>query len=134
MKMDERYADIINLSHHVSSKHPQMSISDRAAQFSPFAALTGHEEAIKETARLTEERIELDDDRKSRLNEKLQIILGNNEKYPEVSIIYFLPDAKKTGGSYVSYTGRLKKIDEYEKVLVMTDGVRIKIDQIYEIK
>lgn len=134
MKMDERYADIINLSHHVSSKHPQMSISDRAAQFSPFAALTGHEEAIKETARLTEERIELDEDRKSRLNEKLQIILGNNEKYPEVSIIYFLPDAKKTGGSYVSYTGRLKKIDEYEKVLVMTDGVRIKIDQIYEIK
>lgn len=134
MKMDDQYADIINLPHHVSSKHSQMPISDRAAQFSPFAALTGHEEAIKETARLTDERIELDEDRKFRLNEKLQTILGCNEKYPEVSILYFLPDTKKAGGSYVTYTGRLKKIDEYEKILVMTDGVRIEINQIYEIE
>lgn len=134
MKMDERYADIINLPHHVSSKHPQMSISDRAAQFSPFAALTGHEEAIKETARLTDERIELDEDRKYRLNEKLQMILRRNEKYPKVSVLYFVPDTKKTGGSYASYTGRIKKIDEYEKILVMTDGTKIEIDQIYEIE
>lgn len=134
MKMDERYADIINLPHHVSSKHPQMSISDRAAQFSPFAALTGHEEAIKETARLTDERIELDEDRKHRLNEKLQTILRTNEKYPKVSVLYFVPDTKKTGGSYARYTGRIKKIDEYEKILVMTDGTKIEIDQIYEIE
>lgn len=134
MKMDEWYADIINLPHHVSSKHPQMSISDRAAQFSPFAALTGHEEAIKETARLTDERIELDEDRKYRLNEKLQMILRRNEKYPKASVLYFVPDTKKTGGSYASYTGRIKKIDEYEKILVMTDGTKIEIDQIYEIE
>lgn len=134
MKMDERYADIINLPHHVSSKHPQMSISDRAAQFSPFAALTGHEEAIKETARLTDERIDLDDDRKYLLNEKLQMILKQNEKYPKVSVLYFVPDEKKTGGSYVSHTGKIKKIDGYEKMLVLTDGTKIAIDQIYEIE
>lgn len=134
MKLDERYADIINLPHHVSSKHTQMSISDRAAQFSPFAALTGHEEAIKETARLTDERIDLDDDRKYRLNEKLQMILKRNEKYPQVSVLYFVPDEKKRGGSYVSHTGKIKKIDEYEKMLVLTDGTKIALDQIYEIE
>lgn len=133
MKMDNRYNDIINLPHHVSSKHPRMAVSDRAAQFSPFSALTGHEEAIKEAARLTDARIELDEDRKNRMNEKLQMILERKEKYPEINILYFVPDVKKEGGSYVNYTGRLKRIDEYEKVLVMIDGVRIEIDQIYEI-
>lgn len=134
MKIDEKYADIINCSHHVSSIHPRMAIIDRAAQFSPFSALTGHEEAIKETARLTDERIELDEDRKYDLDEKLQMILRRKEKYPKIRILYFLPDAKKSGGSYVSYEGRLKKIDEYEKILFMLDGERIQMDQIYEIE
>lgn len=134
MKMDNRYDDIIDLRHHVSSKHPRMAICDRAAQFSPFSALTGHKEAIKETARLTDERIELDEDRKNRLNEKLQMILRRKEKSPQVSIWYFVPDVKKIGGSYVRYTGKLKMIDEYKRLIVMTDGMRIEIDQIYEIE
>ena len=101
----KEYEDIIGLLHHVSTVHPQMSIYDRAAQFSPFAALTGHEAAIRETARLTEEQAELNEDKKEELNEKLQELMAHAEEHPTVTVTYFKPDDRKEGGKYaVSYT------------------------------
>lgn len=128
-----KYDDIINLPHHVSSTRAKMPISDRAAQFSPFAALTGYDAAVKETARLTDERIELDESSKTILNEKLQIIMERIQERPEITVTYFLPDEKKAGGAYANVTGCVKKIDEYERTVVMTDGTKIPIDHIYEI-
>lgn len=128
-----KYDDIINLPHHVSATRAKMPISDRAAQFSPFAALTGYDAAVKETARLTDERIELDESRKTILNEKLQIIMEQIQEHPEITVTYFLPDEKKAGGVYTNVTGCVKKIDEYERTVVMTEGTKIPIDQIYEI-
>lgn len=128
-----RYDDIINLPHHVSTKHPHMSLYDRAAQFSPFAALTGHDEAIHETARLTDKKLELNEDAKTRLNEKLQIIFENNRAETKVTITYFVPDERKNGGEYISYTGNIKKIDEYKRAIVMMDKSIIPIEQIMEI-
>lgn len=125
------YDDIINLPHPTSTKHPRMSLYNRAAQFSPFAALTGHEEAIAETARLTERKIEQSEDVINRLNEKLQIIADNFET--EVTITYFVPDERKSGGAYVSHTGTVKRIDDYERTVVMTDKTVIPIEQISEI-
>lgn len=130
---NKNYDDIINLPNPTSKKHPRMSLYDRAAQFSPFAALTGHDAAIKETARLTDEKVELDDDTLNRLNEQLNIIrnhIGTNES---VSITYFVPDNRKSGGAYVTHSSTVKKIDEYERVVVMSDKTRIPIDQISEI-
>ncbi len=127
-----RYDDIINLPHPTSVNHPRMSLYDRAAQFSPFAALTGHDAAIKETARLTEHKIELSEDTISRLNEKLQIVSDHLET--EVTITYFVPDERKSGGAYVSHTGTVRKIDDYEHTLVMTDKTVIPIEQISEIE
>lgn len=109
-----------------------MSLYDRAAQFSPFAALTGHDAAIKETARLTEQKIELSEDTISRLNEKLQIVSDHLET--EVTITYFVPDERKSGGAYVSHTGTVRRIDDYEHTLVMTDKTVIPIEQISEIE
>lgn len=106
-----------------------MTAIDRAAQFSPFAALTGYEAAIKETARLTDERVELDEYAKDALREKLQIITDRIKEHPEITITYFQPDAKKKGGAYVTAVGSAKKIDEYERVVVMTDGTVIPIDE-----
>lgn len=133
MKETDRYHDIIHLPHHVSSVHQRMSVSDRAAQFSPFAALTGHEDAIKETARLTDEKIELDEDKKTVLNKKLQRILEKVAQHPVITVVYFLPDEKKTGGTYVRHTDHVKRIDEYEKTIIMGDGKKISMEQIYEI-
>lgn len=127
-----RYDDIINLPHPTSVNHPRMSLYDRAAQFSPFAALTGHDAAIKETARLTEQKIELSEDTISRLNEKLQIVADHLET--EVTITYFVPDERKSGGAYVSYTGIVRRIDDYEHTLIMTDKTVIPIEQISEIE
>ena len=107
--MNNRYADIINLPHHVSKTRPQMPIADRAAQFSPFAALTGYDSAIEETGRLTDSFIELDESRKAVLNEKLQSMLKNIKEQPEVAITYFQPDEKKNGGSYINISGVVKK-------------------------
>ena len=115
------YDDIINLPHPVSKNHPQMPLRDRAAQFAPFAALTGHDAAIKETARLTDERLELSEEVIAQLNEK-------------INITYFIPDAKKAGGSYVTCSGIVKKIDEYEHTMIMTDQTVIPIEQISDIK
>lgn len=126
------YDDIINLPHPTSQKHPRMSLYDRAAQFSPFAALTGHDAAIKETARFTEKQTEQSEDIVSRLNEKLQIISDNPGT--EITVTYFVPDERKMGGAYVSHTGIVKKIDDYEHTLVMEDRTIIPINQINEIE
>lgn len=127
--MKRTYDDIINLPHHISSTRSHMTAIDRAAQFSPFAALTGYEAAIKETARLTDERVELDEYAKDALREKLQIITDRIKEHPEITITYFQPNAKKKGGAYVTAVGSAKKIDEYEQVVVMTDGTVIPIDE-----
>lgn len=131
--MTNSYEDIINLPHHVSETRPQMPIADRAAQFSPFAALTGYDAAIKEAERLTEERIELDEYIKDALNDKLQIIADRIKEHPEIAITYFQLDAKKSGGTYVTAIGTAKKIDEYERVVTMDDGTVIPIDEIISI-
>ena len=128
----DKYEDIINLPHPVSKKHPRMSLYDRAAQFSPFAALTGHNAAIIETARLTEKKIRQSEDAISILNEKLHIITENPGA--EVTITYFLPDDRKEGGAYVIHTGAVKKIDRYENAVVMTDGTVIPVEDISEIE
>ena len=129
-----RYDDIINLPHHQSATRPHMSNYDRAAQFSPFAALTGHDAAIKETARLTDERLELSEEVIAQLNEKINIIRNNIGIEQNVSITYFVPDAKKAGGSYVTCVGIVKKIDEYEHTIIMMDQTVIPIEQISDIK
>ena len=129
-----KYADIINLPHHISPSRPQMAIADRAAQFSPFAALTGYDAAIEETERLTDSFIELDENRKSVLNEKLQLILEHIKEQLEVTITYFQPYDKKTGGAYDDITGFVKKIDDYEQCVVMTNGTKVLIKYIYEIE
>jgi len=131
--MKKSYDDIINLPHHVSATRPHMSAIDRAAQFSPFAALTGYGDAIKETARLTGERVELDEYMKDVLSVRLQIIADQLKEHPEIAITYFQPDEKKNGGAYVTVIGRVKKIDEYERVVVMIDGTRVPIDEIASI-
>lgn len=127
------YEDIIHLQHHTSTSRPHMSAHDRAAQFSPFAALTGYDSAITETARLTETRVELDEYSKTDLNEKLRIIQDHIAQHFEVSITYFHPDNMKAGGAYITTTGCVKKIDEYEHVVLMQDGTEIPINDILEI-
>lgn len=137
--MDEKkefhkYDDIINLPHPVSKTHPRMSLHDRAAQFSAFAALTGHEEAVMETARLTEERQILTEDAIAKLNEQLQLIRENLDKKWEVVITYFIPDAKKSGGAYISHSGIVKKMDVYTHTIVMEDGTVIPMEEILEME
>lgn len=128
-----RYDDIINLAHHVSKNRPAMSRLNRAAQFSPFAALTGYEGAIKETSRLTDRKVELDEATKAVLDEKLRIIQEQLSSNPEIEITYFQPDEKKAGGAYVSTLGIVKKIDNYERAIVMEEGTRIAIEEIISI-
>lgn len=127
------YDDIIHLPHHVSRARPGMTASNRAAQFSPFAALTGYDAAIKETARLTDKKIELDECRKDALSDRLQIIADRIKEHPELTIVYFQPDAKKKGGAYLTAVGSAKKIGEYERVVLMTDGTAIPMDEIISI-
>jgi hypothetical protein len=110
-----------------------MSSHDRAAQFSPFAALTGYDSAIIETARLTDTRVELDELSKADLNERLFMIQNQMNEQPEVLISYFQPDKKKPGGAYINVAGCVKKIDEYERTVVMQDATKIPIDDILEI-
>lgn len=129
-----KYDDIINLPHHQSKTHNHMSLLDRAAQFSPFAALTGHEEAIEETSRLTENRIELDDDTKVELNRRLQYIVTNIQVQPQVEITYYVADSLKDGGKYVTKKDRVKKIDMYRRVIVMIDKSEINVDDIVEVE
>ena len=108
-----------------------MSRIDRAAQFAPFAALTGYDAAVAETARLTTERAELDEDAKTRLNSRLQLILKRIEEQPEIDVTYFKPDDKKAGGAYFTASGKVKQIDEYKRALLFSDGIKIPLDDIY---
>ena len=132
--MDNKYSDIINLPHYQSKKRQPMSIHDRAAQFSPFAALTGHDEAIKETARLTDKKIELDETTKIQLNEKFNYIMEHIYNQPEITVTYFIPDSLKSGGMYVDFTGNVKKYDYLNRILHFTDATELKVDDILEIE
>ena len=132
--MNGPYDDIINLPHHVSKTHPRMSAIDRAAQFSPFAALTGHSAAIKETARLTDQKIELDEHTKSVLDMKQRILSEVIDDSPGITVTYFKPDTHKSGGEYLTVTGELKKINEYERALILTSGDHIPFDDILDIE
>lgn len=128
-----QYEDLIFLPHHVSSTRPKMNLSDRAAQFSPFAALTGHNAAIRETARQTDEFVLLDEERRIEVDLKLRWLKDHIKESPKVQITYFLPDEKKSGGAYVTTTGTVKKIDAYERCLWMSDQTVIPIEKIYEV-
>ena len=130
---NHRYDSIKKLPHHQSATRPHMSLNDRAAQFSPFAALTGYEDAVAEAARLTDTKIELDEYAKGAINERLNAIQDTLDEQPEVSITYYLPDKKKSGGAYIMVTGYVKKVDEYEHIVVMRDGTNVPIDDISEI-
>ena len=116
------YDDIINLPHPTSVKHPRMPLSDRAAQFAPFAALSGHSTALAETARLTDQDL------------KQQLLLERIKEQPEIMVTWFQPDEKKDGGRYIVSTGRLKRIHEAEQVLILTDGLKIPIGDIIELE
>lgn len=132
--MTGAYDDILRLPHPTSERHPRMPVRDRAAIFSPFAALTGHGAAIAETARLTQRRIELDEDGKTKLDWKQQMLGQIIDQRPEVTVTWFKPDEKKDGGSYVTASGQLKKTDGVERLLVLTDGTRIPLDDILDIE
>lgn len=133
-KDKHRYDDIISLPHHQSTERAHMSLHDRAAQFAPFAALTGHEEAIEETARITDEKIILDETAIDRINETLyEISLHLSEKW-NVSISYFKPDTLKQGGAYLTDVGSIKRIDAIEKLVIMDSGIKIKMEQIVGIE
>ena len=134
MRMNNRYNEIINLPHHVSTTRPQMPMSDRAAQFAPFAALTGYDSAIKETGRLTDERIELDEEALTALNRKYQLLIEALDDAPEVTITYFQPDERKAGGQYVSATGTVKKVDTFGRRILLQDGTRIPLDSVYDLR
>ena len=122
-----KYDDIINLSHHVSSRHPQMPMMNRAAQFSPFAALTGYDDAVRETARLTDEKIELDEYEKEELDRKIQWIGSHLDEHIPVSITYFQPDDRKAGGAYEKIVDTIRKINVYEHEILLTKGTKIPI-------
>lgn len=131
--MNKNYDDIINLPHFESKKHPRMSLEARSAQFAPFAALTGYEDAVKETARLTDKKIEIDDALKQILNNKLQYVLENNDINPEVTFTYFISDKRKSGGKYIEKEGNIKKIDNINGHVILKDKSKIKIDDIINI-
>ena len=128
------YDDIIDLPHHVSDTRPHMPMLDRAAQFQPFRALTGYEDAVRETARLTDQRVELTDEEKARLDAILQTLADSIGSHPQVILTYFQPDKRKAGGAYVTASGRLKKIDDLAGVLILTGGERIVIEDIVDIQ
>ena len=129
-----RYADIINLPHPVSRRHPQMSMADRAAQFSPFAALTGYEAAVEETARLTQTKVEMTEDKKQMLDEKLHLLLDSAHHPPAVRITYFVPDARKGGGSYETVTGCVRGIDPLGQYLILTDKRTVPLEDLWELE
>ena len=131
---NHQYDDIINLPHYVSPTRPRMSMIDCAAQFSPFAALTGYDAAIKETGRLTDQRIELSEDSRAALDRKQQLLVECLADHPEVSVTYFIPDERKSGGAYVTVTGIVKKVDDYQRLLLLTDGTKIPLDDILDLE
>ncbi len=128
----DTYSDIINLSRPVS-KRPRMSLEQRSAQFAPFAALTGYEGQVKETARLTNKKIEINEELKEILNQKIQLIQKKIKEQPQIEITYFIPDSKKEGGKYETVTNSVKKIDTYKGEIILIDGTTIAIDEIIDI-
>lgn len=133
MKERDDYSDIIKMPHPTSKKHPRMSSYDRAAQFSPFAALKGYDEGLCETARFTRERIILDEESKAAINEKLLLLKEEEHEHPQVRVTYFLPDARKAGGEYVTAEGELKRLDAYRKKLILPEN-EIPIEEIFSIE
>ena len=134
MNANSKYDEIINFPHHVSKTRPQMPMSDRAAQFSPFAALTGYDSAIRETGRLTDEKIDLDEESLNALNVRYQMFTDALEERPEVRITYFKPDERKAGGAYVTITGAVRKIDDFEQTIIMQDGTRIPMGDVLSLE
>lgn len=132
--MSGQYDDIIHLPNHVSLIRPQMPMQDRAAQFSPFAALTGYDAAVKETARLTDEKIVLDEEALTFLNRKYQILVDRLDERSQFIITYFKPDAKKSGGAYAEIAGAVKKVDDFERIIVMMDGTKLPMDDVLDIE
>ena len=132
--MSGAYDDILRLTRPQSKKHRPMPMEDRAAQFSPFAALTGYDAAVSETARCTEERIELDPQEAERLGERLAALIKRQQEQPELSLLYFVPDTRKAGGAYVTVSGRLKKITDFPRCIFLTDGSEIPIEDIVAVE
>ena len=132
--MNRNYDDIINLPHHISKKHPQMSLEARSAQFAPFAALTGYDDMIDETARVTNSRKDLNEEQKAILDRKLQKIEEQISTKPQITVTYFIPDIKKEGGRYETVTGKVRKVDRYKNVIVLENKREIPIMEIIEIK
>ena len=128
------YKDIINFPHYQSKKRPHMSNYDRAAQFSPFAALTGHDEAIRETSRQTDRRVELEETEKAMLNDKFSYIMEHIDAQPEISVTYFVADEHKDGGKYVDFTGVVKKYDYHNKILHFSDCTQVYVYDIINIE
>lgn len=131
---EEIYGDIINLPHPESVRHKRMSELDRAAQFAPFAALTGYEDAVDETGRLTRDRIEIDEERKREIDRKLQILMSVNINSNYTTIIYYKPDKYKSGGEYVSCSADVKKYNQENRTLIMRDGTIIPVEDIFDIR
>lgn len=128
------YDDIINLPHHQSTKHAHMSRINRAAQFAPFAALTGYGAQINETARFTNEKSELEEERINILNEQIQLIYERLSEKPFVEVTYFVPDIRKSGGEYITVSGNVRRIDDVNREIIFTDDLRIPMDDVYSIK
>ena len=131
--MDERYRDMLSLPHPVSQRHPRMSMDSRAAQFAPFAALQGYEAAVAETARHTETQTELSEDRIQDLDLRLRLLQARIAEHPEVRVTWFVPDARKAGGAYVSARGRVRRLDPVSRLLVLSSGEQIPIPAISEL-
>ena len=134
MSDHRKYDDIINLGHPTSKKHPRMPIRDRAAQFAPFAALVGYDDAVEETARVTDDMIEQSDEMKAIIDQKLRYLSEHIGEMPTVLVTYFLPDEKKSGGEYKIFEGRLKRLDDYDAVMIFECGKKIPYDKIYSVE
>ena len=132
--MSGPYDDLLHLPHPTSEKHPRMPLADRASIFSPFAALSGHGDAIRETARLTDRRMELDEDAKAELDRRQAVLLEHLGEQPEVTVTWFRPDERKEGGAYLTTTGRLKKIDALGRRLVLLDGTGIPLEDVADLE
>ncbi len=131
---EKKYADIINMPHHISPNRPRMSDIDRAAQFSPFSALTGYDSTVAEAGRLTSKKCEISEDVKTILNEKMQMIRDYLDDKPFISVTYFVPDKRKDGGAYVTVSGVVKEISEYDRAIILNDKTSIPIEQICDIQ
>ena len=134
MELSHEYDDIIHLPHHVSADRPHMPMIDRAAQFSPFAALTGYDAAIVETARLMDTKRDLSEEQKEIISKQLHVLKSRLKTDPTVTITYFVPDSRKAGGTYRSVTGAAKKVDEYLGILEMSNGITIPFDDILSLE